>query len=72
MVQDISRQNRRHSNINWSQATRRPKKSETRNKTRNTPNRSFAIPAAAPAILEKPSSAAANAMIRKKTDQDNM
>jgi hypothetical protein len=42
------------------------------NKTRNTPKRSFAIPAAAPAILEKPSRAAAKAMIRKKTDQDNM
>ena len=43
-----------------------------RNKTRNTPNNIFAIPAAAPARLEKPSSAATNAMIRKKTDQDNM
>jgi hypothetical protein len=43
-----------------------------RNKTRNTPNRIFAIPAAAPAILEKPRRAATNAMIRKKTDQDNM
>jgi hypothetical protein len=36
-----------------------------RNKTRNTPNRIFAIPAAAPAMLEKPRSAASNAMIRK-------
>jgi hypothetical protein len=43
-----------------------------RNKTRNTPNRIFAIPAAAPAILEKPKRAATNAMIKKKTDQDNM
>jgi hypothetical protein len=43
-----------------------------RNKTRNTPNRIFAIPAAAPAIVEKPRSAATKAMIRKKTDQDNM
>ena len=43
-----------------------------RNKTRNTPNRIFAIPAVAPAILEKPRRAAANAIIRKKTDQDNM
>jgi hypothetical protein len=43
-----------------------------RNKTRNTPNRVFAIPAAAPAILEKPRNAAANAIIKKKTDQDNM
>jgi len=43
-----------------------------RNKTRNTPNKIFAIPAAAPAILEKPRSAAINAMIKKKTDQDNM
>jgi hypothetical protein len=42
------------------------------NRTRNTPNRILAIPAAAPAILEKPSSAANNAMIRKKIDQDNM
>ena len=46
--------------------------SETRNKTRNTPKRIFAIPAAIPAILEKPRSAAANAMMRKKTDQDNI
>jgi len=61
----------RHSNINWSHATRRPKNSEIRNKTRNTPNRSLAIPAAAPAMLEKPSKAATSAMIRKKTDQDN-
>ena len=43
-----------------------------RNKTRNTPNRIFAIPAAAPAIVEKPRSAAASAIIRKKTDQDNI
>jgi hypothetical protein len=43
-----------------------------RNKTRNTPNRILAIPAAAPAILEKPRRAAARAMIKKKTDQDNM
>jgi len=62
----------RHSNINWPQMTRLPRNSETRNKTRNTPNRVFAIPAAAPAILEKPRKAAANAIIRKKTDQDNM
>ena len=46
--------------------------SEITNRTRNTPKRSFAIPAAAPAILEKPRSAAANAIIKKKTDQDNM
>jgi hypothetical protein len=45
---------------------------ETRNKTRNTPKKVFAIPAAAPAMLEKPRKGAANAMIRKKTDQDNM
>jgi hypothetical protein len=45
---------------------------EARNKTRNTPNRSFAIPAAAPAMVEKPRKAAANAMIKKKTDQDNI
>jgi hypothetical protein len=63
---------RRHSNINWSHAIRRPKKSETMNRTKNTPNRILAIPAAAPAMLEKPSSAANNAMIRKKIDQDNM
>jgi len=43
-----------------------------RNKTRNTPNKIFAIPAAAPAIVENPRSAATRAMIRKKTDQDNM
>jgi len=43
-----------------------------RNKTRNTPNRIFAIPAAAPAILEKPRRAATNAMIKKNADQDNM
>jgi hypothetical protein len=43
-----------------------------RNKTRNTPNRIFAIPAAAPAMLEKPSRAATSAMIKKKTDQDNI
>ena len=43
-----------------------------RNKTRNTPNRIFAIPAAAPAMLEKPRSAATRAMIKKKTDQDNI
>jgi len=43
-----------------------------RNKTRNTPNRIFAIPAAAPAILEKPRRAATRAIIRKKTDQDSM
>jgi hypothetical protein len=52
--------------------TRRPKKSETRNKTRNTPNRTFAIPAAAPAMLENPRKAAAKAIIKKKIDQDNM
>ena len=71
-VLDALRQNRRHSNSNWSYRIRRPKSSETRNKTRNTPNRSLAIPAAAPAMLEKPRSAAANAMVKKKTDQDNM
>jgi hypothetical protein len=43
-----------------------------RNKTRNTPSRIFAIPAAAPAMLEKPRSAATRAMIRKKIDQDNI
>jgi len=43
-----------------------------RKKTRNTPNKILAIPAAAPAILEKPSSAATKAMIKKKTDQDNI
>jgi hypothetical protein len=43
-----------------------------RNKTRNTPNRIFAIPAAAPAMLEKPRRAATIAMIKKKTDQDNI
>jgi len=43
-----------------------------RNKTTNTPNRIFAIPAAVPAMLEKPKNAASNAMLRKKTDQDNM
>jgi hypothetical protein len=43
-----------------------------RNKTRNTPNKIFAIPAAAPAMLEKPRSAATKAMIKKKTDQDNI
>jgi hypothetical protein len=42
------------------------------NKTRNTPKRVFAIPAAAPAMLERPRNAAANAMVKKKTDQDNM
>lgn len=63
----------RHSNMNWSQQmTRLPRNSETRNKTRNTPNRDFAIPAAAPAILGKPRKAAANAITRKKTDQDNI
>jgi hypothetical protein len=51
--------------------TRLPKNSETSNKTKKTPNRVFAIPAAAPAIVDKPKKAAANAMIRKKTDQDN-
>ena len=65
-------QNQRHSNINWSQMTRRPNVRETRNKTRNTPNSIFAIPAAVPAIVENPRKAAASAMIRKKTDQDNM
>jgi len=39
-----------------------------RNKTRNTPNRTFAIPTAVPAKPEKPRSAAAKAMIRKETD----
>ena len=63
---------RRHSNIDWSYTTRLPKKSEIRNRTRNTPNKIFAIPAAAPAILEKPSNAATSAMIKKKIDQDNM
>jgi hypothetical protein len=43
-----------------------------RNKTRNTPNRDSAIPAAAPAMLGKPRRAAARAMVRKKTDQDNI
>jgi len=62
----------RHSNINWPQMTRLPRNSETRNKTRNTPNRVFAITAAAPAMLEKPRKAAANAIIIKKTDQDNI
>jgi len=41
------------------------------NKTRNTPNRILAIPAAAPATAEKPRSAATNAMIKKKIDRDN-
>jgi hypothetical protein len=58
----------RHSNIDWSHAIRRPKKSEITNRTRNTPNRILAIPAAVPAILEKPNSAAIRAMI----DQDNI
>jgi hypothetical protein len=43
-----------------------------RNKTRNTPKRIFAIPAAAPAILENPNTAATKAMIKNKIDQDNM
>jgi hypothetical protein len=51
---------------------RRPGKSEIKKRTRNTPNRVFAIPAAASARLEKPKNAAAIAMTRKKTDQDNM
>jgi hypothetical protein len=73
LVMGFARLNqRRHSNINWSHAIRRPTKSEITNRTRNTPNRILAIPAAAPAMLEKPSSAANNAIIRKKIDQDNM
>jgi hypothetical protein len=46
-------------------------KRETRNKTRNAPNRTSAIPAAAPATLENPRKAAAHAMVKKKIDQDN-
>jgi hypothetical protein len=38
-------------------------KSEITNRTRNTLNRISAIPAAVPAILEKPSSAVITAMI---------
>jgi len=62
----------RHSNIDWSHAIRRPTKSEITNRTRNTPNRTLAITAAVPAMLEKPSSAATKAMIKKKIDQDKM
>jgi hypothetical protein len=51
---------------------RRPGKSEIKKRTRNTPNRVLAIPAAASGRLEQPRNAAAISMPGKKTDQDNM
>ncbi len=47
-------------------------KSEAMNRIRNTTNRIFAIPAAAPAIAVKPSRAATSATIKKRIDQDNI
>jgi len=42
------------------------------NTTRNSTKRILAIPAAAPAIPEKPSNAARIAITKKKIDQDNI
>ena len=47
-------------------------KSEITNRTRNTTNRIFAIPIAAPAMVVKPSRAATSATTKKIIDQDNM
>lgn len=46
--------------------------SETRNNTRNITKRTLAIPTAAPAIPEKPSSPATSATIKNMTVQANI
>ena len=49
-----------------------PAIADTIKSTRKTKNRIFAIPAAAPAIPLKPSTAAMSAMMRNVMDHDNM
>ncbi len=51
---------------------RHPKTMEIMNSTRNTTNRTFAMPADAAAIPPNPRTAATSAMIRKTTAQPNM
>jgi hypothetical protein len=54
------------------QTERRPNKRATSHTTRNTKNRIFAIPTAAPAIPPKPSIPAISAIIRNINDQWSM